>query len=97
MREGCIPISTWPSRWGSDTWRWPITPWLSMREAEDFRMLIFGVAMVLIMIWRPRGLIATREALEGPRRLVELGAAQVGFGKRIPVELPIAVQRQRCQ
>jgi branched-chain amino acid transport system permease protein len=23
-------------------------------------MLIFGFAMVLIMIWRPRGLIATR-------------------------------------
>ncbi|MDT8343514.1 MAG: high-affinity branched-chain amino acid ABC transporter permease LivM [Thermohalobaculum sp.] len=31
------------------------------REAEDYRMLIFGAAMVLIMIWRPRGLIATRE------------------------------------
>ncbi|MBK0399363.1 high-affinity branched-chain amino acid ABC transporter permease LivM [Limibaculum sp. M0105] len=30
------------------------------REAEDYRMLIFGLAMVLIMIWRPRGLIATR-------------------------------------
>ena len=24
-------------------------------------MLLFGLAMVLIMIWRPRGLIATRE------------------------------------
>jgi hypothetical protein len=24
-------------------------------------MLLFGFAMVLIMIWRPRGLIATRE------------------------------------
>jgi branched-chain amino acid transport system permease protein len=24
-------------------------------------MLVFGFAMVLIMIWRPRGLIATRE------------------------------------
>jgi branched-chain amino acid transport system permease protein len=24
-------------------------------------MLIFGLAMVLIMIWKPRGLIATRE------------------------------------
>jgi branched-chain amino acid transport system permease protein len=24
-------------------------------------MLLFGFAMVLIMIWRPRGLISTRE------------------------------------
>ena len=24
-------------------------------------MLLFGLAMVLIMIWKPRGLIATRE------------------------------------
>ncbi len=31
------------------------------REAEQYRMLIFGLAMVIIMIWRPRGLIATRE------------------------------------
>ena len=30
------------------------------RELEQYRMLIFGLAMVLIMIWRPRGLIATR-------------------------------------
>jgi hypothetical protein len=26
-----------------------------------YRMLIFGLAMVLIMVWKPRGLIATRE------------------------------------
>jgi len=31
------------------------------REFEQYRMLIFGLAMVLIMIWRPRGLIAGRE------------------------------------
>ncbi|MEH6403520.1 MAG: high-affinity branched-chain amino acid ABC transporter permease LivM [Sneathiella sp.] len=30
------------------------------REAEQFRMLIFGLAMVVIMVWRPRGLISTR-------------------------------------
>lgn len=30
------------------------------REAEQYRMLIFGFAMVFIMIWRPRGLISTR-------------------------------------
>lgn len=31
------------------------------REFADFRMLLFGAAMVLIMIWRPRGLLAQRE------------------------------------
>jgi branched-chain amino acid transport system permease protein len=31
------------------------------RELQDFRMLAFGAAMVLIMIWRPRGLLAHRE------------------------------------
>jgi branched-chain amino acid transport system permease protein len=31
------------------------------REFQLYRMLIFGFAMVLIMIWRPRGLVSTRE------------------------------------
>ncbi|WP_415183253.1 high-affinity branched-chain amino acid ABC transporter permease LivM [Phaeovulum sp.] len=31
------------------------------REAEQYRMLIFGLAMVLIMIWRPRGLVSGRD------------------------------------
>ena len=30
------------------------------REFAQYRMLVFGLAMVAIMIWRPRGLIATR-------------------------------------
>jgi branched-chain amino acid transport system permease protein len=30
------------------------------REFAQYRMLVFGFAMVLIMIWRPRGLVATR-------------------------------------
>jgi branched-chain amino acid transport system permease protein len=30
------------------------------REFEQYRMLVFGFAMVAIMIWRPRGLISTR-------------------------------------
>ena len=32
-----------------------------VRQLEDFRMLAFGGLMVLIMIWRPRGLLAHRE------------------------------------
>lgn len=31
------------------------------RELESYRMLMFGLAMVAIMIWRPRGLVDTRE------------------------------------
>ncbi|UCH52881.1 MAG: high-affinity branched-chain amino acid ABC transporter permease LivM [Pseudomonadota bacterium] len=31
------------------------------RELAEFRMLLFGAAMVLIMAWRPRGLLAHRE------------------------------------
>jgi branched-chain amino acid transport system permease protein len=30
------------------------------RQFEEFRMLLFGGAMVLIMVWRPRGLLAFR-------------------------------------
>ncbi len=39
------------------------------REFAQFRMLAFGGAMVLIMIWRPRGLLASRDPtirLHGP-------------------------------
>lgn len=31
------------------------------RELKDYRMLFFGASMVLIMLWRPRGLLAHRE------------------------------------
>jgi branched-chain amino acid transport system permease protein len=31
------------------------------REFQLYRMLVFGAAMVLIMIWRPRGLVSARE------------------------------------
>ena len=32
-----------------------------LRELEEYRMLAFGAAMVAIMVWRPRGLLAHRE------------------------------------
>ncbi|MCL5778489.1 high-affinity branched-chain amino acid ABC transporter permease LivM [Limibaculum sp. FT325] len=51
------------------------------REAEDFRMLIFGVAMVLIMIWRPRGLIATREPSIFLREKKSVSGALVAQGE----------------
>jgi branched-chain amino acid transport system permease protein len=31
------------------------------REFEQFRLVIFGFAMVGIMVWRPRGLVSTRD------------------------------------
>lgn len=33
----------------------------AFREFEQYRMLIFGLGMVLIMVWRPAGLLAKRE------------------------------------
>ncbi len=41
-----------------------------IRELEAYRMLAFGAAMVLIMIWRPRGLLAHRD----PTILMRRGA-----------------------
>jgi branched-chain amino acid transport system permease protein len=51
------------------------------RELDQYRMLVFGFAMVTIMIWRPRGLVATREPSIhlGERKAV--GAAFVGQGQ----------------
>jgi branched-chain amino acid transport system permease protein len=40
------------------------------REFAQFRMLLFGAAMVMIMIWRPRGLLARRD----PTILLHRGA-----------------------
>jgi len=40
------------------------------REFNEYRMLVFGLVMVLMMIWRPQGLIpATRPKLELPEQL----------------------------
>jgi branched-chain amino acid transport system permease protein len=41
---------------------------------EQYRMLIFGAAMVLIMVWRPRGIIAGRSASVFLRRKTKLPA-----------------------
>ena len=35
-------------------------------DPTQYRMLLFGLAMVLIMIWKPRGLISTRAAVGLP-------------------------------
>jgi len=39
------------------------------RGFDEYRMLAFGLVMVLMMMWRPQGLIpATRPRLEMPER-----------------------------
>ena len=30
-------------------------------DPNEYRLLLFGLAMVLMMIWRPRGLVSVRE------------------------------------
>jgi branched-chain amino acid transport system permease protein len=52
------------------------------REFAQYRMLVFGIAMVLIMIWRPRGLVATRTP-----------SAFLGKPKEVPAEI-VAEARQ---
>ncbi|WP_239451602.1 high-affinity branched-chain amino acid ABC transporter permease LivM [Elioraea rosea] len=51
------------------------------RGLDEYRMLVFGLAMVAIMVWRPRGLISSREPSVslGARRNV--GAEHVAEGK----------------
>ena len=47
-------------------------------DPSNYRMLVFGIAMVVIMIWRPRGLVATRT----PSMLLADGKAQIAPSKR---------------
>jgi branched-chain amino acid transport system permease protein len=51
------------------------------REFEQYRMLVFGFAMVSIMIWRPRGLVATREPSIHLAESKAVGAAFVKQGQ----------------
>jgi branched-chain amino acid transport system permease protein len=52
------------------------------REFEQFRLVIFGFAMVAIMVWRPRGLISTREptAFLKERRIISVEHVAEGRG-----------------
>jgi len=51
-------------------------------DPTQYRMLLFGFAMVLIMIWKPRGLIATREpsAVFETRRTISVDLVKEGRG-----------------
>ena len=52
-------------------------------DPTQYRMLLFGLAMVLMMIWKPRGLIATREPsifLHEAQRRVRADIVKEGHG-----------------
>jgi branched-chain amino acid transport system permease protein len=49
-------------------------------DPTQYRMLIFGFAMVLIMIWRPRGLISTRAPSVFLKHSKRINADLVGQG-----------------
>jgi branched-chain amino acid transport system permease protein len=44
-------------------------------------MLLFGFAMVLIMIWRPRGLISTRQPSVFLKERKAVSGTHVGEGR----------------
>ena len=50
-------------------------------EPTQYRMLIFGLAMVLIMVWKPRGLISSRQPSAVYKEKKTIGADMVGQGE----------------
>ena len=50
-------------------------------DPTQYRMLLFGLAMVLIMIWKPRGLISTREPDRLPAERKTIAAEFVKEGR----------------
>lgn len=50
-------------------------------DPVQYRMLIFGLAMVLIMVWKPRGLITTREPSAVLKEKKKIGADLVAQGE----------------
>ncbi len=50
------------------------------RDFEIFRMLVFGLAMVAMMIWRPRGFVASRTPTITLRRGVTISSEYVKEG-----------------
>ncbi|KWT66794.1 Branched-chain amino acid transport system permease protein LivM [Hyphomicrobium sulfonivorans] len=52
-------------------------------DPGQYRMLIFGLAMVLMMIWRPRGLVGARQptiALDGNAKAISASHVKEGHG-----------------
>jgi branched-chain amino acid transport system permease protein len=51
-------------------------------KAEEYRMLIFGLAMVVVMVWKPRGFVGSREptAFLNERKMVSTEFTREGHG-----------------
>src|SRR5690606_17229386 len=52
-----------------------------LRDLQEYRMLIVGMAMVLIMVWRPRGLISSRRPSVFLKERRSVSAEFVGEGR----------------
>ena len=50
-------------------------------DPVQYRMLIFGLAMVLIMVWKPRGLVTTRDPSAVLKEKKKIGADMVAQGE----------------
>lgn len=50
-------------------------------DPVQYRMLIFGLAMVFIMVWKPRGLVSTREPSAVLKEKKRIGADMVAQGE----------------
>ena len=51
------------------------------RDLQDYRMLVFGLALVLIMILRPRGLVSVRNASVVLGKRSSIGAEHIAEGR----------------
>ncbi|MQT11899.1 high-affinity branched-chain amino acid ABC transporter permease LivM [Segnochrobactrum spirostomi] len=52
----------------------------AFRGLDEYRMLVFGFAMVLIMIWRPRGMVSVRKPTIALGKAKVIDASLVGEG-----------------
>jgi branched-chain amino acid transport system permease protein len=50
-------------------------------EPTQYRMLIFGIAMVLIMVWKPRGIISSRNPSAVYKERKKIGSDMVAQGE----------------
>lgn len=50
-------------------------------EPTEYRMLLFGLAMVIIMVWKPRGLISTRDPSATLKEKKTIGSDMVAQGE----------------
>jgi branched-chain amino acid transport system permease protein len=50
-------------------------------DPSRYRMVLFGVAMVAIMVWKPRGLVSSRQPSAVYKERKSIGADMVAQGE----------------